>query len=275
MSLLESAIETQQLQYLGYSNTPNLWFGDTVYGLNQFESKIIPNTPFTNTNKLPQQRLGKRVEQFVCQDLAKHPNMTVLAHNLQIQRNQQTIGELDTVLLVNNHPVHLEIVYKFYLYDDTIGSTPLDHWIGPNRKDSFVQKLDKLKYKQLPLLFHRDTQPYLKVLALKPEQIQQEVLFKAQLFLPKTLKKTTFKSINSDCIAGSYIKRDMLPSFQNCLFYIPSKLNWLIDIQSNVSWLSYSQFLESVSVFLDRQLAPLIWIKHPNGITERCFVVWW
>jgi len=54
----------------------------------------------------------------------------------------------------NNKPIHLEIIYKFYLYDPSIGLTQLDHWIGPNRRDSLVKKLTKLKQKQLPLLYH-------------------------------------------------------------------------------------------------------------------------
>lgn len=274
MNLSESDKETIQLQYLGYSNTPNLWFGKTVYGLNQFESKIITNTPFTVVDKLPE-RLGKRVEYFVCHDLEQQPDIKILAHNLQIQRNNQTIGELDTILLVNNHPVHVEIVYKFYLYDDTVGVTHLEHWIGPNRKDSLVQKLNKLNNRQLPLLFKPETEAYLTGLDLDIQQITQYVVFKAQVFVPQDRLKSHFEDINPNCIMGYYIKQDALPAFQNCMFYIPSKINWLITIQPDVAWLSYNPFLEAVFVFLDRKQAPLIWIKHPNGIMERCFVVWW
>ena len=44
--------------------------------------------------------------------------------------------------------IHLEIVYKFYLYDNTIGTSEIDHWIGPNRNDSLREKLEKLKSKR-------------------------------------------------------------------------------------------------------------------------------
>ena len=274
MSLSGSDIETINQQYLGFKKTPNLWFGDAVYGLNQFEYQPLPNTRFTAGDDIPQ-RLGKRVEHFVCHDLEQHPDIKLLAHNLQIQRNKQTIGELDALLLVNDRPVHLEIVYKFYVYDPTVGISERDHWIGPNRKDSLVQKLDKLKNKQLPLLFHPDTKQYLLNLGMKPSQIRQNVLFKALLFVPEPLRNRVFQTINPDCIAGSYIKKEALPAFQNCMFYLPSKCNWLISKQSNVSWLNYGQFMEVVSLFLERRQSPLIWIKHPNNNLQRCFVVWW
>ena len=54
-----------------------------------------------------------------------------------------TIGEIDCLIEYLNKYIHLEIVYKFYLYDEHINTGELDHWIGPNRKDSLVFKLNK------------------------------------------------------------------------------------------------------------------------------------
>ena len=274
MSLPDSDLKAIDVQYQGFANTPNLWFGDSVYGLNQFEYTSHSNTEITDIANLPY-RLGKRVEHFVCYDLEQHSDINLLAHNLQIQHNKQTIGELDVLLKHKQQPVHLEIIYKFYVYDPTVGTSELEHWIGPNRKDSLVQKLEKLKNKQLPLLFRPDTASYLQDLGLDSGQIQQNVLFKAQLFVPRVLKNSHFEQVNNACIAGVYIKKEVLPSFQYCQFYIPSKVNWLAGIQPQITWLEYANFNTELQVFLDKNQSPLVWIKHPNGNTERVFVVWW
>ena len=43
---------------------------------------------------------------------------SVLSENIQIQENvNQTIGELDCLFLDESQPIHLEIQFKFYLYD--------------------------------------------------------------------------------------------------------------------------------------------------------------
>ena len=65
--------------------------------------------------------------------------------NYQIQNKKTTVGELDFILQKNHSPIHLEVIYKFYLYDDTFGNSEIEHWIGPNRNDNLVKKLTKLK----------------------------------------------------------------------------------------------------------------------------------
>jgi hypothetical protein len=49
----------------------------------------------------------------------------------------------------------MELAYKFYLFDPSISSEPINNWIGPNRNDSLQEKLEKLKTKQFPLLYHK------------------------------------------------------------------------------------------------------------------------
>ena len=263
-----------QQQYYGYCNTPNLWFDNTVFGLNQFDDPYHPDTQFTNYIALPQ-RLGKRVEHFVFQDLQQHPNIKLLATNLQIQKNKHTIGELDALLHVFNKPIHLEIIYKFYLYDPHVGSTALDYWIGPNRRDALVKKLDKLKNQQLPLLHKPETLSYLNDLSLHAQDIEQQVLFKAQLFMPFHAKITDIEPLNQDCIQGFYYKFNELPSLHNCQFYIPPKLDWLSQAQYNVTWLEYKTLTKSLKAFLSNKQSPLVWIKRPDNTLERCFMVWW
>ena len=137
------------------------------------------------------------------------------------------------------------------MYDISVGSTELEHWIGPNRKDSLISKLTKLKEKQLPLLYNPHTKPTLDALNLKINALQQFVCFKAQLFIPYE-KEVDFIELNRDCINGFHIHFKELAQFSSCKFYIPSKVNWLQEIQIQVPWLTYHQFFETVKTMVNQ-----------------------
>ncbi|MEO8933088.1 MAG: DUF1853 family protein [Xanthomarina sp.] len=261
-------------QYQGYLNTPNLWFGNTVYNLEQLELPSLQAKSFDET--LPKNiRLGKRVEQFVFYELKQNPKILIVFENLQIQQKKLTIGEMDALILIKNKPVHLEIIYKFYVYEDTAGISELNHWIGPNRKDSLIEKLDKLKNKQLPLLYHFETLKHLHKQHLNREEIEQKVLFKAQLFVPHNKKIPDFNLINPECIVGFYLKKEELSQFTNSKFYIPNKPNWLLKPQAQVAWLSYNTFIAKLHPVLENKTSLLVWIKHTNGEIHKCFILWW
>lgn len=101
-------------------------------------------------------RLGHIAERVVGQAIKVSENYEVLFENIQILEGKNTIGEIDFILreVETEQVIHLELAYKFYLYDPDISDTPIDNWIGPNRNDSLVEKLEKLKQKQFPLLHH-------------------------------------------------------------------------------------------------------------------------
>ncbi|OUR91869.1 hypothetical protein A9Q87_08685 [Flavobacteriales bacterium 34_180_T64] len=261
-------------QYSGFLDTPLLWQADSILGLNQFQIPEQNTTAFNDTinSKL---RLGKRVERFVSHLLISNASIDIIAENLQIQRGKLTLGELDSLINYKGKPIHLEIVYKFYLYDESVGATELEHWIGPNRKDSLINKLTKLKEKQLPNLYRLETKELLKQFNLKSEAIEQFVYFKAQLFVPIQLIHNSFKLINNECIKGIYVKISELDQLSKCKFHIPTKINWLVEIHTQIDWLSFEQFIPKIEIITSQHTAPLCWIKYPNGEVIKCFVVWW
>ena len=263
-----------QLQYQGFLNTSLLWKSDVIFGLKQFEIPEIYSTAFEGpiSKKL---RLGMRVERFVSHLLKQDPSIKLLAENIQIQNGKTTLGEMDCLLIKDEQPIHLEIVYKFYLYDTTIGSSELDHWTGPNRNDNLVKKLTKLKEKQLPLLYKPQAKTLLEKYNLKSEQCNQQVYFKAQLFVPYQLEKTTFNFVNEDCIVGFYINYKKLDQFNNCKFYIPSKANWLQEVQIQTNWKTYNQFTPKIELLIQNKTSPLCWLKQANGEVFKIFIVWW
>ncbi|MBU2951098.1 DUF1853 family protein [Tamlana agarivorans] len=263
-----------QRQFHGFLKTPTLWKDHSVLSLNQLYLPKRPISQFDEKEKL-NTRLGKRVEQFVFSELDQHHNISILLKNTQIQKKKQTIGEIDCILVQDNNPIHLEIVYKFYLYDQTQGSTEIEHWIGPNRNDSLIKKLTKLRDKQLPLIHNPSTTKILSNLNVDYKKIIQHVYFKAQLFVPYNKKLPDFNLLNADCLSGYYIHYSRINQFKNCTFFIPNKIDWLIAPVNDVDWLDYISFYEKTVNLINKKMAPLCWIKSTKGIVRKFFVVWW
>lgn len=263
-----------QLQYEGFLNTPLLWELNPFEELNQFE--ISPTTITSFDQLTPVKiRLGKLVERFVSYELSLHKSISIINENLQIIEDKLTVGELDCLLRHFNQIIHLEISYKFYLYDENVGNLESERWIGPNRRDSLAQKLSKLKSKQLPILFHKETIRTLEKVDIDVYDILQLVYFKAQLFVPYPIKISLLPEINNDCIKGFYIQKSQLNQFNDHSFYIPSKMNWIVDVHNNVNWMGFNDFLTELIELLNNEKSPLCWLKDSKGNIEKIFVVWW
>jgi uncharacterized protein len=265
--------EKIKFQFLGFLNTPQLWHGNLV-GLNQINN-LVKNDLFPPQLSNKKIRLGHLVERFVSKELENIADIKVLAENIQVKNNKITIGELDCLLINNNTPVHLEIVYKFYLYDESVGNSEIEHWIGPNRNDSLIEKITKLKNKQLPLLYRLETEPIIEKFKLNINTIQQQVYFKAQLFVPFHLFNKPLRVINNNCIMGYYINFNAINKLKNNQFYIPSKLDWLVEPHSNVDWMNFEAATAQIKDFTTNKRSPLCWIIDKNSALQKIFIVWW
>ncbi len=262
-----------QKRYDGFLQTNCLWKSNVIFDLHQFE--IEEKSSKININIDEKLRLGKYIERFVSYQLAQENNISILCENVQIQKEKRTLGELDCILLKDQKPIHLEVIYKFYVYDTSIGNTEIEHFIGPNKKDSLLEKLTKLKEKQLPLLYSKECKSYIKSINLNIDEIEQQVFFKAQLFVPFSKLNIELSSINKDCIAGFFINIKELEQFSDCKFYIPIKKDWLVIPHQNVDWQNFIDFKNTIDPILDRNFSPLCWVKHKNGFIEKFFLVWW
>ncbi|GAA4946740.1 hypothetical protein GCM10023314_20030 [Algibacter agarivorans] len=262
-----------QKRYEGFLQTPCLWINGAIFNLPSFEINSKSNKIEIALDE--NLRLGKYVERFVSFELGQQNNISVLSENIQIQDGSITLGELDCLLLRNGKPIHLEIIYKFYLYDASVGNSEIDHFIGPNRKDSLKEKLTKLKEKQLPLLYSNACKPYLEELDLKVEDMSQQVYFKAQLFLPFSNQNIKLKTLNTDCVIGFYLNQNELDQFNDCKFYIPNKKDWLILPHTHVNWLDFHIYKTITKDYFEQKFSPLCWIKFNNGVLKKMFLVWW
>lgn len=269
-------------QFKGFLDTPDIFKNTASSKVPVFEFPEIKLSPglISDLKSLDHPRnsvLGKRMESFF--ELAiKHSNRyQIIASNLQVIQNKKTIGEIDFLLrdLQNSKILHVELVYKLYVFDDTF-SSDMAKWIGPNRKDSLPEKMEKLQVKQFPLLYREETKKYLKTLEIDPRQIEQQLCFKAQLFYPENPNHAASSIVNPECFRGKWIN---LKEFQkldesNFRFFLPKKKFWSSSVDSNLEWLDRNEILEECLKLLDVKKSPLIWFRNANRY-GAFFLVWW
>lgn len=222
-------------------------------------------------------RLGKQVEKIVSALIKSSSNYQIVKENIQIIDGKITIGELDFIVkhIDSNSIFHLELVYKFYLYDPKHSLIELEKWIGPNRKDSFIEKYTKLKNKQFPLLFRHETKQYLSDMTVN--DMSQQLCFMASLFVPHHLFGQQFELVNQNSIIGYWLTMNdfKVNGTEDSMFYLPTKHEWGIDPRHNDNWKSISTILTEIQEAHSREFSPLCWIKKQNGSYEQCFIVWW
>jgi hypothetical protein len=246
-------------------------------------SNSLPNETALNLwqNTIsPRLVLGKRVEHFMSYYLENNSPYKVLAQNIQIFNKKTTIGELDFIIqdTRTEQIIHLEQVYKFYLYVSDANLYQNDPWIGPNYKDSFQKKMDKLTQKQFPLLYQEETMNALAHLQLDFSKIQQHLSFKAALFLPFDKKFDSFETINNNCIEGTWMHLEDFEqeaSFHKAQFFIPEKQDWGLNPKYNSIWFSYTVILSQIQASLRQKRAPLCWLKTSEETYKKIFIVWW
>lgn len=226
----------------------------------------------------PKLVLGKRIEQLFAFWLDQSSDFKLLQQNLQVIHEQVTLGEIDFILqnLKSQEVHHVELVHKFYLYHPSNNTDYFDRWVGPNKSDTLSRKMNKLKRHQFPLLYKPETQKLLNELGVNLNGIKQSLCFNASLFIPVNHPLDGNPSINFDCLAGSWLRYSDLINlkYQDDLFYIPAKENWILDPHHEVDWMKYSEFKERVQIHLDRKISPMCWMNC-EGSLYRFFTVWW
>lgn len=261
----------------GFYNTHPLWLKEQ-FGVPQFE---FPALEFMNfvAQPIPEKlRLGHKME-YVFEQLLRHSqDWEVLAKNLLVDQGKTRLGELDFILRNNRTQRihHVELAYKFYIINPEI-SEPIHRLMGPNKRDMFFTKLDKLKQKQFPLLFSKELSAQLAALQIAPNAVQQEACFKAQLFAPYGFDYNGIRPLNKACIQGSWIRFDdfRTKEFQQNEYYVPYKQEWVMPPSAKRRFVGHYETLLDINLRMLKENAPMLWVKRPDGILEKLFVVWW
>ena len=261
----------------GFYHTPPLW-KNTQFGIPQFAFPELKISDIGFPSIPDGIRLGHQMEVIFAHLLDTAPKWKLLAKNILVDAGKTRIGELDFLLQHRETKAvsHIELAYKFYIINPKI-SEPIHRLMGPNKRDMFFTKLDKLKTKQFPLLFHKDLAYKLKTLHINPTKVSQQACFKAQLFKPFKVTKPSIRPLNVNCITGSWIQFDAFKSapFKEYQYYIPYKKEWVLPPDLERPYLSHFETLMEVNLRMIKENAPMLWIKKPDNSLEKLFVVWW
>ena len=220
-------------------------------------------------------RLGHLVEKVVSELIKASNNYNVMHENIQVIEGKDTIGEIDFIIenTTKKQLIHMEMAYKFYLFDPSISSDPIKNWIGPNRNDSLIKKIEKLKKKQFPLLYHSSTKTKLNNLDI--DTISQALCLLVSLYLPFGFKEN-LEPIYEKAIKGYYMSFEQFKDIDNTQksYHLPIKQEWGIEPSVNKIWTDYNGVEKEIKKILKGEQAVLCWQKNKDKYLSF-FIVWW
>ncbi len=246
-----------------------------ITGLPTFDLAELHLTNEINFQLPTNVKLGHLAEKIVSELIKSSSNYQVLYENIQIIEEDKTIGEIDFIIENQNtkQVLHVELAYKFYLFDPNISTEPINNWIGPNRNDSLKEKLDKLKTKQFPLLYHNCTKTIVNTIQIN--EISQALCLLVSLFIPYEYK-ANFNPTYQKAIKGYYLDLETFMQLDNPekTYYIPSKKEWGMEPSKNKIWTKFSEIENQISSSMIEKQAVLCWQKHQD-IYASFFIIWW
>lgn len=220
-------------------------------------------------------RLGHIAERVVSQAIKISENYQLLFENVQILEGKNTIGEIDFILqkVETEQVIHLELAYKFYLLDPSISTESIRNWIGPNRNDSLVEKLEKLKQKQFPLLHSTAAKDAFEGINLS--SVSQQLCLLASLYVPYECKENLAEEYQK-AVVGYYVDFEMFSMLHSNekQYHLPPKKQWGMNPTQNEEWSTYENTKELVAHNLREGRAVLCWQKEGEAYSQF-FVVWW
>ena len=268
------------LQLKGFLEDTYLAIVGDIIGLENFK---LPKISFSEKDmaqlNMPERlRLGNRLERFFAYIIQQSELYELVAENIQVFEDKQTIGELDFILYDKQQEkhIHIELGGKLYLYDP-YKKEELARWIGPNRRDSLLKKTAKLQEKQFPLLYNDASKMIFDLLQIDIKSIAQQVCLKARMFVPKPLFYNKFKYVEASNIKGYYINLVdfTISDYGDYDFFLPEKQDWIVAPNYGEVWLSYAEIFQLISDSLQNKMSPLIWLKKSETEFETFFVTWW
>jgi hypothetical protein len=247
----------------------------SITGLQTFDLSKLKLTTDLEFQLPTNLRLGHLAEKIISELIKASTNYKVLYENIQVIEDKKTIGEIDFIIEDTNtkQVIHMELAYKFYLFDPSISPEPINNWIGPNRNDSLQEKLQKLKTTQFPLLYHNLTKSKFNTIAI--DEVSQALCLLVSLFIPYKYKGR-FSSTYEKAIKGYYVSLETFISLDDPEknYYIPFKKEWGMDPSESDIWTDFSGIEKQVNTSITEKQAPLCWQKYKDSYSAF-FIVWW
>lgn len=271
-------MDTQKLsKFVSFLQTTPLWYGN-YDGLEQFDFPHIDLEGFQCSPIPNNLRLGHQMEHVFLQLLESSSRFRVRAYNIPISRDKISLGEIDFILddLELDRILHVELTYKFYVLDPRFPNL-IDQFVGPNKKDTFYAKKEKIKHRQIPLLHSKEGSKVLRDLDIDSKELLHKVCFKAQIFIPLGMDIANLFPFNSQCIAGFWMGMEEFLTYKktNSQFYIPYKKEWPQRPTPELNWRAYQDVELEMESHLANNNSPMIWMKMSNNEMLKIFVVWW
>lgn len=172
-------------------------------------------------------RVGHYVETLIEVWLGTIPGITEIRRGIQIQDGKITRGELDFLFQKDGRLHHLEVALKFFLYHPHAPGGSQDYlseFPGPNARDNFEKKRDKILYLQLPLGRSRF-----------PEVSKSRALMKGMIFYhpQQAIPSNLPEKMNPNHARGMWIRSTewelLHQRFPNCSGSILKKPFWLAE----------------------------------------------
>lgn len=269
--------EHLQKQCFGFLNTPPLWKNEQ-FGIQQFKFPEINLATFQPRAIPSKIRLGHQMEYVFAQLVDYCPDYEILLHNLPVKNPKRTIGEIDFILkdIQTEELIHIELTYKFYIINPEI-SEPIHQLMGPNKRDMFYTKMEKIKNEQFQLLHSNEGAKALSYNNIDHSKITHQTCFKAQLFDPYGSTPINIRPLNTHCIAGSWLRFDEFNSseFKRHQYFITPKSQWVIEPHLDVQWSPHFETLMDINVRMLNERAPMVWMKKSETEFEKFFIIWW
>lgn len=156
-------------------------------------------------------RLGLYYEKLWQFALQAAPDVALLAANVAIRQDGQTLGEMDLLSRDADGDHHIELACKFYLgHQHDNGLDPIN-WIGPGGQDRLGLKLKHLCQRQLPLSSSPQAEQVLNDWQI--ELVRAELWLGGYLFYPWPNSCAPPLGAHADHSRGIWLHRRQWPSF--------------------------------------------------------------
>jgi len=259
------------------------WFSERWYQdqYNEIEQQLraLDRDPAKLESLLAAQkdrRLGNYFETLWSFALQLNPRYQLIERNLQIHDGENTLGEMDFIVLDNEtgRYAHWELAIKFYL--GTGATVNHNAWHGPGRQDRLDLKLDHLLSRQTRLSRHPVAKAQLEERGIVIDDCA--VILKGRLFYPGQLGGPEYfpQYANPSHLRGQWLTRQQL--IQSCgadMRFVPLiRSGWMAEISKQHAPDGYSAgaLMRLVDSGLYRLPMQVIRLEAASGV-ERLFIV--
>lgn len=210
--------------------------------------------------------LGKYFESLVEFWLLNCGDKKLLAHNLQVFKVRNTIGEFDFVYrnLDDGKVYHLECAGKFYLAHKN--TSKLSNFIGPNSIDNLEQKVKKIVDEQIALAKTDEGKEALFIEGIEEEVVPKIFLkgylfYYADLYFENIFIQPKFSEPNHPKGWWIFSKDvDYFFSRKQSKWIIVDRIEWISKVieHDNNKMLSNSELIEKLKNYFKNNTYPLL-----------------